>query len=114
MTGNVHGGGRSAHTPLLDRVLLTAERRSVASNLGPTADRTYTAALAAGDGDPDVLTKQRHARQEVDNRIRERAGAGAGWSAAQRKRASARAIATATLLDTGPGRRRHADLLDQR
>ena len=50
---------KGRHTPLLDRVLLNDGKGVfVASNLGPTADRTYTAALADldGDGDLDVLT----------------------------------------------------------
>ena len=50
---------KGRHNPLLDRVLLNDGKGSfVASNLGPTADRTYTAALADldGDGDLDVLT----------------------------------------------------------
>jgi hypothetical protein len=50
---------KGRHNPLLDRVLLNDGRGGfVASNLGPTADRTYTAALADldGDGDLDVLT----------------------------------------------------------
>jgi hypothetical protein len=50
---------KGRHTPLLDRVLLNdGKGRFVASDLGPKADRTYTAALADvdGDGDLDVLT----------------------------------------------------------
>src|SRR5688572_13728758 len=50
---------KGRHTPLLDRVLLNNGKGAfVASDLGPTADRTYTAALADldGDGDLDVLT----------------------------------------------------------
>ena len=50
---------KGRHTPLLDRVLLNdGKGRFVASDLGPTPDRTYTAALADldGDGDLDVLT----------------------------------------------------------
>jgi VCBS repeat protein len=50
---------KGRHTPLRDRVLLNDGRGGfVASDLGPTADRTYTAALADvdGDGDLDVLT----------------------------------------------------------
>jgi FG-GAP-like repeat len=50
---------KGRHTPLLDRVLLNdGKGRFAASDLGPTADRTYTAALADldGDGDLDVLT----------------------------------------------------------
>jgi len=50
---------KGRHTPLLDRVLLNDGRGGfVASDLGPTADRTYTAALADvdGDGDLDALT----------------------------------------------------------
>ncbi|HEY7474968.1 MAG TPA: VCBS repeat-containing protein [Vicinamibacterales bacterium] len=49
---------KGRHDPLIDRVLLNDGRgKFVASNLGPTADRTYTAALADldGDGDLDVL-----------------------------------------------------------
>ena len=47
------------HDPLVDRVLLNdGKGRFTASDLGPTADRTYTAALADldGDGDLDGLT----------------------------------------------------------
>jgi FG-GAP-like repeat len=50
---------KGRHEPLLDRVLLNDGKGGfVASDLGPTADRTYTAALADvdGDGDLDVLT----------------------------------------------------------
>ena len=50
---------KGRHQPLLDRVLLNDGKGGfVASNLGPKADRTYTAALADldGDGDLDVLT----------------------------------------------------------
>jgi hypothetical protein len=50
---------KGRHTPLLDRVLLNdGKGRFVASDLGPTPDRTYTAALADldGDGDLDVIT----------------------------------------------------------
>jgi hypothetical protein len=50
---------KGRHTPLLDRVLLNEGKGGfTASDLGPTADRTYTAALADvdGDGDLDVLT----------------------------------------------------------
>jgi len=50
---------KGRHTPILDRVLLNDGRGSfAASDLGPVADRTYTAALADvdGDGDLDVLT----------------------------------------------------------
>ena len=50
---------KGRHTPLLDRVLLNDGRGGfAASDLGPTPDRTYTAALADldGDGDLDVLT----------------------------------------------------------
>jgi hypothetical protein len=49
---------KGRHTPLVDRVLLNDGSGSfVASDLGPIADRTYTAALADvdGDGDLDVL-----------------------------------------------------------
>jgi hypothetical protein len=50
---------KGRHDPLIDRVLLNqGDGRFTASNLGPDADRTYTAALtdADGDGDLDVLT----------------------------------------------------------
>src|SRR5262245_49575484 len=50
---------KGRHTPLLDRVLLNDVKGGfVASDLGPVADRTYTAALADidADGDLDVLT----------------------------------------------------------
>ena len=50
---------KGRHTPLLDRVLINVGKgRFVASDLGPTPDRTYTAALADldADGDLDVLT----------------------------------------------------------
>ncbi len=50
---------KGRHTPLLDKVLINDGRgRFTASDLGPTPDRTYTAALADldGDGDLDVLT----------------------------------------------------------
>jgi hypothetical protein len=50
---------KGRHTPLLDRVLLNDGKGGfTAANLGPTADRTYTAALADldADGDLDVLT----------------------------------------------------------
>jgi hypothetical protein len=50
---------KGRHTPLLDRVLLNDGKGGfTASNLGPTADRTYTAAMADldGDGDLDVVT----------------------------------------------------------
>ena len=50
---------KGRHDPLVDRVLLNDGKGGfVASNLGPDADRTYTAALtdADGDGDLDVLT----------------------------------------------------------
>jgi hypothetical protein len=55
--GPVLAKGR--HTPILDRVLINDGRGGfTASDLGPTPDRTYTAALADldGDGDLDVLT----------------------------------------------------------
>jgi hypothetical protein len=50
---------KGRHDPLRDRVLLNDGKGGfVASDLGPTADRTYTAALADidNDGDLDVLT----------------------------------------------------------
>jgi hypothetical protein len=50
---------KGRHTPILDRVLLNDGKGGfTASDLGPVADRTYTAALADidGDGDLDVLT----------------------------------------------------------
>jgi hypothetical protein len=50
---------KGRHTPILDRVLINDGKGGfVASDLGPVADRTYTAALADidGDGDLDVLT----------------------------------------------------------
>ena len=50
---------KGRHDPLRDRVLLNdGQGGFVASDLGPDADRTYTAALtdADGDGDLDVLT----------------------------------------------------------
>src|SRR5688572_16989389 len=50
---------KGRHTPIVDRVLLNDGRGGfVASDLGPTADRTYTTALADldGDGDLDVVT----------------------------------------------------------
>src|SRR5215204_770761 len=50
---------KGRHTPILDRVLLNdGTGHFTASDLGPIADRTYTAALADldGDGDLDVLT----------------------------------------------------------
>src|SRR4026207_463058 len=50
---------KGRHNPLRDRVLLNdGKGGSAASDLGPTADRTYTAALADvdADGDLDVLT----------------------------------------------------------
>src|SRR5687767_5326924 len=50
---------KGRHDPLRDRVLLNDGKGGfVPSDLGPTADRTYTAALADvdGDGDMDVLT----------------------------------------------------------
>jgi hypothetical protein len=50
---------KGRHTPLLDRVLINDGKGGfVASDLGPTPDRTYTAALADldGDADLDVLT----------------------------------------------------------
>lgn len=46
---------KGRHDPLIDRVLLNDGRGGfVASDLGPTADRTYTAALADLDGDRDL------------------------------------------------------------
>src|SRR4026207_1965447 len=50
---------KGRHDPLRDRVLLNDGNGGVvASDLGPAADRTYTAALADidGDRDLDVLT----------------------------------------------------------
>jgi hypothetical protein len=50
---------KGRHDPLVDRVLLNDGKGGfTASDLGPTADRTYTAALGDldGDGDLDVLT----------------------------------------------------------
>jgi hypothetical protein len=50
---------KGRHTPILDRVLINdGKAHFTASDLGPTPDRTYTAALADldGDGDLDVLT----------------------------------------------------------
>src|SRR5215204_4335454 len=50
---------KGRHTPILDRVLINdGKGHFTASDLGPTADRTYTAALADldGDHDLDVLT----------------------------------------------------------
>src|SRR5262245_30354086 len=45
---------KGRHDPLIDRVLLNDGKGGfVASNLGPDADRTYTAALADIDGDGD-------------------------------------------------------------
>src|SRR5688500_1853907 len=45
---------KGRHTPLLDRVLLNNGKGGfVASDLGPTADRTYTAVPADVDGDDD-------------------------------------------------------------
>src|SRR5262245_66586169 len=46
---------KGRHSPLLDRVLLNDGKGGfAASNLGPIPDRTYTAALAALDGDRDA------------------------------------------------------------
>src|SRR5262245_7951609 len=46
---------KGRHDPLRDRVLLNDGKGGfVASDLGPTADRTYTAALADLDGDRDL------------------------------------------------------------
>ena len=46
---------KGRHDPLRDRVLLNDGKGGfVASDLGPTADRTYTAALADVDGDRDL------------------------------------------------------------
>lgn len=50
---------KGRHTPILDRVLINdGKGRFTASDLGPIADRTYTAALVDldGDRDLDVLT----------------------------------------------------------
>ena len=50
---------KGRHGPIVDRVLLNDGKGGfVASDLGPVADRTYTAALADldGDGDLDVIT----------------------------------------------------------
>jgi FG-GAP-like repeat len=50
---------KGRHTPIVDRVLINDGKGGfVGSDLGPTAERTYTAALADvdGDGDLDVLT----------------------------------------------------------
>jgi hypothetical protein len=50
---------KGRHTPIRDRVLLNdGKGRFTGSDLGPTPDRTYTAALADldGDGDLDVIT----------------------------------------------------------
>ena len=50
---------KGRHTPIRDRVLLNDGTGGfVALDFGPTADRTYTAALADldGDGDLDILT----------------------------------------------------------
>ena len=69
---------KGRHTPLLDRVLINDGKGGfVASDLGPTPDRTYTAALADldGDGDLDVLTSNgaggpRPGRQRPLHRLR--------------------------------------------
>jgi hypothetical protein len=46
---------KGRHTPLVDRVLLNdGHGRFVAGDLGPTADRTYSAVLADIDGDGDL------------------------------------------------------------
>ncbi len=46
---------KGRHTPIRDRVLLNdGKGRFTASDLGPIADRTYTAALADLDGDGDL------------------------------------------------------------
>ena len=46
---------KGRHDPFVDKVLLNdGKARFVASDLGPTADRTYTAALADLDGDRDL------------------------------------------------------------
>jgi FG-GAP-like repeat len=64
--GDIDGDGdldivlaKGRHGPIVDRVLFNdGKGHFVASDLGPIADRTYTAALADvdGDGDLDVLT----------------------------------------------------------
>ena len=49
---------KGRHTPLIDRVLLNdGQGRFVAADLGPMADRTYSAVLADidADGDLDIL-----------------------------------------------------------
>ena len=59
---------KGRHTPLLDRVLLNnGHGNFVASNLGPRADRTYSAVLADidGDGDLDVLTSNDEPDQKL-------------------------------------------------
>jgi hypothetical protein len=59
---------KGRHTPLLDRVLLNDGKGGfTATDLGPIADRTYTAALADvdRDGDLDVLTSNDTPDQKV-------------------------------------------------
>src|SRR3954468_19133387 len=49
---------KGRHTPLLDRVLFNdGHGRFLATDIGPTADRTYSAVLAdiEADGDLDIL-----------------------------------------------------------
>src|SRR5690349_19327893 len=50
---------KGRHSPIVDRVLINdGTGHFIASDLGPIADRTYTAAVADidGDGDLDILT----------------------------------------------------------
>ena len=52
---------KGRHTPLVDRVLLNdGHGRFIATDLGATADRSYSAVLADVDGDGDL----RHSRQQ--------------------------------------------------